>query len=116
MRPPHAAAQLRKGIEGKGAADEAGQSTQDPPILARFTRRKDGAAGQLHASLSGDVAAVLLGIGSPRKDDVGARRTAIAVMSLIDDERPPEAAGINLVGAEKVENLDIEDNACAIAH
>src|SRR6516164_2856824 len=87
--------------------DGAGYSAEDPPILACFAGRENGTARQLHASLSGDVAAVLLGVSSPRQDDVRARSSVVAVMSLIDHKRCAEIAAINLVGAEKVEQLDI---------
>src|SRR5271166_2577897 len=88
-------------------ANGARQSAEDPPILARFARREDRTARQLHASLGGDVAAAFFGVGSPRQDDVRARSTAIAMMSLIDHERSAEIVGIDLVGAEKVEQFDI---------
>src|SRR6185369_4140572 len=53
------------------------------------------------------VGAVLLGIGGTRQHDIGAMRALVAVMALIDDEGLAKMAGIDLIGAEQIDELDL---------
>ena len=99
---PHAAAQFGQAVEGKGMADGAGQSAQDFPILARFAGREDRTVRQLYTSLGVDVRAVLLGVGSPRQDDIRALRATVAMMSLINHKSPAEIADVDRIRAEQV--------------
>src|SRR5436305_8834453 len=47
MSLPHLLAQLAERLENQGMADGTRQGADDPPVLARFARREDGAARQL---------------------------------------------------------------------
>ena len=107
MLLPYLAAQLAQRIEGQRAADSAGESAHNLPILARLSGRKYRTPRQLHAALGIGVAAILLSIGGARKDDIGATGTTVTVMALVNDKGSSEIARINLVGAEQVENLDV---------
>ena len=117
---PHAPAQLAKCVERKRLVEGAGQRTENLPVLTGFAGRKDSSTRQLNASLGIDVGAVLFDVGSPRQDDVGVAGATVAVMSLIDYECPAKVAGVDLVGAQQVENLDIArfapgENAAEVA-
>src|SRR5258708_5291519 len=99
-------AQLGQAVERQGAVERLRQRAQNRPVLARLARRKDRELGGLGAALGVDVGGVLLGVGRPRQDDVGAVRAGVAVMALIDDEGVAQPAAVDLVGAEQIDGID----------
>src|SRR5262249_2378766 len=106
-RLPQPATELAQGVKRQWAAETAGQSTQNLPILACFAWREDSSTPQLRAPLGVDVGAILLRIGGAWKHDIRATRPAVAVMSLIDDKGRSEISCVNLVGSQKIEHLDV---------
>src|SRR5260221_9507988 len=101
------AAQLGKRIVRQFAAERVRQGAQDRPVLARVARREDGAARRLDAAFEIDVDAVLLAIGGTGQDDIGAPRSGIAVLALIDAEGATEPRHRDLVGAEQADPPDL---------
>ncbi len=103
----HPPAQRRQIVIGQRPAHDLAQRADDAPILARLAGRMHGLRPALHAPLGVHIGAGLLGIGGARQNQVGARRAAIAMMSLIDDEGlAADAIGVELVGAEQPHDVD----------
>ena len=107
MLPTSAAAEVAQRVERQRATELTGQGTQDRPVLSRLAGREHRAARKLDATLGIYVSPVLFGIGGGRQYDVGPAGAAVAVMPLIDHKSPAQIAGVDLVGAEKVEHFDI---------
>src|ERR1700726_1026662 len=78
--------QRAKRIVRQLLAQNVRQGTDDGPILARLSRRKRGAIGDLHPAFGIDVDAGFLGIGRARQDDVGAMGAAVSVGADVDHE------------------------------
>src|ERR1700741_4804442 len=107
MRLRHEPAQFAHRIEGKRTPDCARKRAYDLPVLTRFARREYRSATALDPPLGAYVGGVLLGVGSPREHHIRAPGTAGAMVSLVNHKGTAEIAGVDLVGAEQVEQLDI---------
>src|SRR5215472_7125232 len=104
MRIPHATAPLAQSIEWQGTADGLRQSPQNLPVLACLTWREYRAPGELHAAFRIYISAVLLGVGGSRQDDIGAARSAVAVMPLVNHKCRSDIGCIDLIRTEKVKD------------
>ena len=60
----------------------------------------------MHAAFRIDVGGVLFRVRGAGQDDVGTVRAGVAVVSLIDDEGFAQPSGVDLVGAQKIDNFD----------
>jgi len=95
--------QIMQGIEGQGLTEDARESAQDRPILARVAGREIGPLGKLHAALGVDVKPGFFRIRGAGQDHVGAPGAAIAMRALIDHEGARR--DVDLVGTEIEEHV-----------
>ena len=100
-------AELSEVVIGQRLAQDLGQGAQHRPILPCLARREDGPQAELGAAFRVHVGAVLLGIGGPGQDDIGAVGAGVAVMALIDDEGLAQLRHVDLVDAEQVDEFDL---------
>src|SRR4029079_10647236 len=99
------APQLAKRVVGQRTANPVGERADNFPILARLAERKYSRNRLLHAAFGIEVDTVFLGIGRSRQNYVGAVRTGVAVMPLIDHEGFAQALHRQLVRTEQVDEI-----------
>src|SRR6185369_3384797 len=112
MRFEQLGAELGGAIEWQGLAEDARERSDDLPVLARLTGRKNCARGHLRPTFGIHVNRTLLSVGGARKDDIGAVRTLLAMAALIDDEGVSEPLHIDLVGPEQIDDVELSGGSC----
>src|SRR5690606_4560776 len=101
------AAQLIEAVIAEFLAEDFGERAEDAPIRLGIARREDREAPQLRAALGVHIGAVLFGIGGAGQDDIGTVGATVAMMALIDDEGLAQAIGVDFVGAEQIDDVEI---------